>query len=331
MKRFFVLLWASVGLMLVPSAAYGQGPGDASSKPDAHTASGALAAADAQPSPAPATPDAQPSPAAKAAPFGPTIIGLPRMFEPLPPVQPKAAPNPNTVVGYPKPPFMEVSVSPLVAVTPSVASPLCQLACPPQGLAVGRFSSFVPAAAQVGGKTSLDTRFAFEADLAQGFARTHSFTFVAEFPVVFNPTGDVKSGNTLVARSYSSLFFTPSLRIVYAPDRDTHPGYLAIYPYFSLGGGLAHFSPSSVNLAGTASGASSSTEGALQAGAGVDFGIYRKAIALRAEVRDFYTGAPNLGVAGLNLRHNVIVGGGIVFRICKECWKLPPPASPTHN
>jgi hypothetical protein len=206
-----------------------------------------------------------------------------------------------------------------------------------QGLPVGRFSSFVPAAAQVGAKTSLDTRFAFEATLAQGFARTHNLTFVAEFPVVFSPNGDVKSGNTLVARSYSSVIFTPALRIMFAPDRDTHKGYLAIYPWISLGGGLAHFSPSSISLAGTASGAKSSTEGAWQAGAGVDFGIYRKAIALRAEVRDFYTGPPNLGVAGINLRHNVVIGGGIVFRICKPCWagrksdQTSPTASPDRN
>jgi hypothetical protein len=84
-------------------------------------------------------------------------------------------------------------------------------------------------------------------------------------------------------------------------------------------------------MAGGASGAKSSTEGALQVGAGADFGVYRKSIALRAEVRDFYTGAPNLGVPGINLRHNVIVGGGIVFRFCEDCWKLPPAPSHTDN
>jgi hypothetical protein len=154
---------------------------------------------------------------------------------------------------------------------------------------------------------------------------------VAEFPVVFSPNGDVKSGNTLVARSYSSVIFTPALRIMFAPDRDTHKGYLAIYPWISLGGGFAHFSPSAISMAGGASGAKSSTEGALQVGAGADFGVYRKSIALRAEVRDFYTGAPNLGVPGINLRHNVIVGGGIVFRFCEDCWKLPPAPSHTDN
>jgi hypothetical protein len=327
MKRFFVLLWVSVGLMLVPSAAYCQGPGDASAKPDAQAPPDALAAA-----------DVQPLPAAKPAPIEPMIGLPPLMYELSPAVKPNTAPVPYTVIGLPQPPFMELSVNPLLAVAPSVASPLCPQPCSvSQGLPVGRFSSFVPAAAQVGAKTSLDTRFAFEAALAQGFARIHSFTFVAEFPVVFNPNGDVKSGNTLVARSYSSLFFTPALRIMYAPDRDTHRGYPAVYPFISLGGGLAHFSPSSISLSGGASGAKSSTEGALQAGAGVDIGIYRKSIALRAEVRDFYTGPPNLGVAGINLRHNVVAGAGIVFRLCKSCWagrksdQTAPTASPAHN
>jgi len=177
-----------------------------------------------------------------------------------------------------------------------------------------------------------------EAGYAYGFASVHDFHLVAEFPVVFIPNRDVKSGNPSLARSYSSLFFTPALRIVYARDRVKHPGYPPLYPWISVGGGLAHFSPSAINLAGGASAAKGSTESAGQFGAGMDVGIYRRAIALRAEVRDFYTAPPNLGVAGINLRHNnVVASAGIVFWFCKHCWDKPsldqksPTASPAHK
>lgn len=300
MKHFVPLLLVSICLMLTPGAAYAQDPPDASAK------------ADAQPSPTPAKTDAQASPAAKS-----TAIG----------------PNGQTVIGLPPVPNVESFVNLGAGITPTVPSN-CSAPCVlSAGRPVGAFAGVASAATQTVAGTGVDTRFAFEGGLATGFKRIHSLTLVAEFPVVFHPNGDVKSGNLSVARSYSSLFFTPALRIMYAPDRDTHRGYPAVYPWISLGGGLAHFSPSSISLSGGASGAKSSTEGALQAGAGVDIGIYRKSIALRAEVRDFYTGPPNLGVAGINLRHNVVASAGIVFRFGKKPShdQMSPTASPAHN
>ncbi len=235
-----------------------------------------------------------------------------------------------TVIGLPPVPNVENFFNTGATVTPTGGS---IFGAQTLGLPVRAFAGVTTQAAGTG----VDTRFAFETGFAIGFKRIHDFRLVAEFPVVFNPNVDVKSGNLSLARSYSSLFFTPALRIMYWPDRDKHRGYPPVYPWISLGGGLAHFSPSAISLGGGVSGARSSTEGALQAGAGVDIGIYRKSIALRAEVRDFYTGPPNLGVAGINLRHNLFAGGGIVFRFCKSCWagrssdQTSRPASPAHN
>ena len=208
------------------------------------------------------------------------------------------------------------------------------LADEPAGRPVGAFAGVASAATQTVAGTGVDARFAFEAGFAATFKPIHGFTLVAEFPVLFNPTGDVKSGNLSLARSYSSLFFTPALRIMYAPDRVKHPGYPPLYPWASLGGGLAHFSPSAISLGGSVSGARNSTEGALQAGVGVDYGIYRRAIALRMEARDFFTAPPNLGATGVNLRHNLFVSGGVVFRFCKVCWGghlSDPTTSAAHN
>lgn len=297
MKHFFALLWVSVGLMLIPSAAYSQDPADVPAKPDAQS-SLSLVTSNVQASSDLAAPDAGLSPA--------IIKALPLAFpSPTPAVTPQ-----KTVINLPPPPFHEYFVNTGYGSTLNAGS-----TSPTSGPQAISFASFTPAAAQIAAKTGVDGRLAFEFGVAAGFARIHDFTLVAEFPVVLNPSADVRSGNVSVARSYSSLFFTPALRIMYARDREKHPHYPPIYPWTALGGGLAHFSPSSINLGGGASGAKSSTEGALQAGAGADIGIYRKLIALRAEVRYFYTpGPPDLGVAGVNLRHNVIASAGIVFR-----------------
>jgi hypothetical protein len=306
MKRLLALLWVSVGLMLMPGLTHGLDSANAPAIPNA------------QPSPAkpdvllsPATPD-QPSP-------------VPATPDPLPSATPvNGGPHQDTVVGLPPPPFHEIWINLGTITTPNVASN-CPVPCPvPLGLPVGAFSAFTPAAAQIDAKTGVDNGVAFEAGVAHGFAATHSFVFVAELPVVFNSKGDVKSGNSSLARSYSSTFFTPALRIMFGPDPIEHPNYPKVYPWISLGGGLAHFSPSSTSLAGGLSGAKSSTEGALQAAAGMDVGIYRRSIALRAEVRDFYTGPPNLGVPGINLRHNLLASAGIVFRFGSHAPEMAP-------
>lgn len=306
MKHFLALLWVSIGLMLIPTAAYSQDSSNASAKLDVQ-ASHSLA-----------TPEVQVSSDLAAPKAGPSPDGLP-LDTPSP--VPDGS-REKTVITQPPPPFHEYFLNAGFASTPGVGSDCCPVQT---GLQVSPFASFTPAAAQIAAKTGVDGRFALEFGVAAGFAKVHDFTLVAEFPVVFSPNADVRSGNVSLARSYSSLFFTPALRIMYVPNPINHSRLSVVYPWFSLGAGLAHFSPSSINLAGSASGAKSSTEGAFQAGAGVDIGIYRKSIALRAEVRDFYTGPPNLGVAGINLRHNVVASAGIVFRFNLHHSDQPEP------
>jgi hypothetical protein len=100
----------------------------------------------------------------------------------------------------------------------------------------------------------------------------------------------------------SSLFFTPSLKVKLLPASP-------IAPFFSVGGGLAHYSFNQ----------GSSTKGALQFGGGIDFKTGIPHFGLRAEVRDFLSGEPNLsplilqsGQSGLH-RHNLLAGGGVVL------------------
>jgi hypothetical protein len=105
----------------------------------------------------------------------------------------------------------------------------------------------------------------------------------------------------------SSIFVTPSLRAKLLPDS-------AVSPWASAGGGWARYSPDPGVI---------TNKGALQLGGGLDFKIGVQRLRLRAEVRDFLTGAPEAALvsgpfvgkpAGGFNRHNVFLGGGVLFR-----------------
>src|SRR5262249_23408197 len=118
-----------------------------------------------------------------------------------------------------------------------------------------------------------------------------------EFPVAGTTDRNVTIGN--IVQDFSSVFFTPSLKF-----KLNVPG---ISPFVSVGGGFAYFSPSSPPGAPNRS---SSTEGAFQAGGGLDLGTPIPHLALRGEVREFFTGKPDFTPS----RHNLLVGGGLVLR-----------------
>lgn len=153
----------------------------------------------------------------------------------------------------------------------------------------------------------VDKSFAFEASLAHTLASVPMVALQLEIPVVAVPNSDISRSNLLAARSYSSIYFTPGFRLKFATA-------LPVNPWISAGGGMARFNPSSTNNAGGPSGATSTTKGAFDVGAGIDFKATGFPIALRVEAREFYAGVPNLALPSLDLHHNVFFGGGIVFR-----------------
>jgi len=128
-----------------------------------------------------------------------------------------------------------------------------------------------------------------------------------EVPVAGIPSAQVVFSETpsLNALKLSSVFVTPSLRVKFAPG-------FPVSPWASIGGGWAHY-----NLSGP-----SENKGALQFGGGVDIKTGIPLLGFRAEVRDFVTGQPDFGIVSiqtvgsqsLGRRHNVLAGGGIVFR-----------------
>lgn len=123
-----------------------------------------------------------------------------------------------------------------------------------------------------------------------------------EIPFVFNVDEDLHLHTNPVSASYRSFFVTPAARLnVFSGS--------AVSPWASVGGGLGYLHGSS-DLAQTTKGTST---GVFQFGFGLDVRLIRK-FSLRGEVRDFWSGVPELGTATDKSRqHNLFVGGGVVW------------------
>lgn len=132
-----------------------------------------------------------------------------------------------------------------------------------------------------------------------------------EVPAEFNLDQDLATGANVIPEGYKSIFVAPSARVNFF-------SMTAISPWVSFGGGFAFFKQSSQLLYGGANpGDSHTVTGAIQAGAGLDVRFHPK-FSVRGEVRDFWTGVPDLNVKTTNShQHNYFVGGGIVYHFGK--------------
>lgn len=119
----------------------------------------------------------------------------------------------------------------------------------------------------------------------------------------------ITSGGATSSNSYSAIFVTPGLRLKLAPS-------FPISPYIATGGGLAHFNRSAAQ---TPPGASNTVnKGVWDIGGGLDMKV-APFVGLRAEVRDFYSGSPELRISQVTgtfnqRQHNIVATAGIVLR-----------------
>jgi opacity protein-like surface antigen len=129
-----------------------------------------------------------------------------------------------------------------------------------------------------------------------------------EIPVVFNPDEDLHFSVNAVPKQYFSVFATPSLRANLFANS-------GVSPWVSFGVGFGHFSESSeLEFGGTNPGETGSSTSVFQFGFGLDVRI-RGRLSLRGQLRDFYSGVPDLNVnTGKDRQHNLFAGGGIVWR-----------------
>lgn len=147
----------------------------------------------------------------------------------------------------------------------------------------------------------------FEINYARRVMSGSLFSLALEVPFVVNPDEDLHAAQNLIPEQYSSFFLTPAARLNIFSDQ-------AVSPWVSFGGGFGHFSESStLEFGGSNAGQTGTSTGVLQAGVGLDVKILSH-FSLRGEVRDFWSGVPQLNVnTGKSRQHNIFAGGGIVW------------------
>ena len=147
----------------------------------------------------------------------------------------------------------------------------------------------------------------FEINYARALLVTPVFSVSAEVPAVFNLNEDLGSGGDVVPTGYRQMFVAPSARLNLFPAT-------AVSPWVSLGGGFGHFSEHDTLIYGGPNPGTSSTTGVLQGGLGLDVRVWHR-FSIRGQVRDFWSGTPNLPLAdtGKTRQHNFFVGGGVVW------------------
>jgi hypothetical protein len=147
----------------------------------------------------------------------------------------------------------------------------------------------------------------FEVNYARRLMGTPIFAVSGEVPAVFNLDEQLGSGDDVVPKNYKQIFVTPSARLNLFPDT-------AVSPWVSLGGGFAHFSENKDLIYYGPNPGTSSTSGVLQGGFGLDVRVLHQ-FSIRLDVRDFWSGTPNLPLAdtGKTRQHNYFVGGGVVW------------------
>lgn len=122
-----------------------------------------------------------------------------------------------------------------------------------------------------------------------------------------NPGRNISSNDSTVPQNLASLYITPDVVLKFLPGAK-------IEPWVTVGAGYAQYESSDFLLNGSPNqGKIRVHRGALVYGGGIDVPVLRF-LALRGEVRDFYTGSPSLNVGVSGGQHNVVAGGGFVLR-----------------
>lgn len=161
----------------------------------------------------------------------------------------------------------------------------------------------------VAGDTDLHfgNRFTLEANYGRRLLNLGIAGLTVEVPFVVTFHQDVHFDVNLVPKNYQAFFVTPSVRANLFPSS-------TFSPWISAGGGVGHFNEnSSLEFGGPNPGETGTTTGVLQIGVGLDIRLLRS-LSLRGQMRDFYSGVPELNVdTGKSRQHNYFVGGGVVF------------------
>ena len=127
-----------------------------------------------------------------------------------------------------------------------------------------------------------------------------------EIEFVALPNRHVNSATAIVPTSYASLYVTPGLRLKLFPNS-------RLCPWGAIGGGYALYEESAQLSNGQKTTTKFLNRGVFSYGGGLDYRLARF-IGLRGEIRDFFSGNPNLNVAlSSSTQHNLVASGGIIL------------------
>jgi hypothetical protein len=148
----------------------------------------------------------------------------------------------------------------------------------------------------------------FEVNYARRVLGGGFWSLAMEVPFNVNLDEDVHEAQHLAPKQYSSYFVTPAARLNVFSDQ-------AVSPWVSFGGGFGRFGESStLEFGGPNPGKTGTNTGVVQTGLGLDVKIFHR-FSLRGEVRDFWSGVPQLNVnTGKSRQHNIFLGAGIGWR-----------------
>jgi hypothetical protein len=152
------------------------------------------------------------------------------------------------------------------------------------------------------------TGFTYEIGYARRILDAKLAALYFELPLAGTPRTKVKTTNVLSPNSYSSVFFTPGLKLKLLPGRKYSP-------FATMGLGLARFNESDETIGNLPNpNQGSETNGVFAFGFGLDVRVI-SILSIRGQVRDFYADLPPLNVRALTDRqHNALISAGIVLR-----------------
>lgn len=147
-------------------------------------------------------------------------------------------------------------------------------------------------------------------DYGYRLAGNHVVAVSAEVHLLANPLREVAGASSLT-RDFASLYLIPGVRVKLNPNG-------RIQPFGSIGAGYALYEQSTMTVGGAPNSAPRTiNRGAFAFGGGVDIKVLPW-LAVRGDLRDFYTGGPVLTLATRNgQQHNIVASGGVVLRFGK--------------
>ena len=164
----------------------------------------------------------------------------------------------------------------------------------------------IPTSPSTDNKLRFGNGFTVEGNISRQVMGGQFLALSLEVPVLWNIDEDTHTHTSPVSPGFSSLFVTPAARLNIFSNT-------AVSPWVSVGGGFSHTHGSADQFQPK----ESSTSGVFQIGGGLDVALFRH-FSIRGEVRDFWSGTPNLNVSTNQSRtHNLFVGGGLVWHFGK--------------